>query len=151
MGKPDFIYTIYIKAKPEAVWDALRDPELTRLFWGWHRNASDWRPGARWEHQDYDDPQAVHVAGEVVVFDPPRRLVLTWGPPDAAAGDDRVSRVTFELKPFEDAVRLTVRHEELDPATLQGISAGWPAILSSLKSLLETGTPLASTTRRWAG
>ena len=150
MSGQDFLYTIYIRAAPETVWDALREPERTKLFWGWHRNASDWRPGSRWEHQDHDDPAAVHVAGEVIVFDPPHRLGLTWGPPDAAAGDDLVSRVSFALTPFGDAVQLVLHHADLDPAGLQGMAAGWPVILSSLKTLLETGEPLASTARRWA-
>lgn len=146
-----FVYVTYIATTPEKLWNALRDPEMTKRYWGRHRNASDWRPGARWEHQDYDDRTVVDIAGIVEEIDPPRRLVLTWAPPEQA--DDRVthSRVTFEIDSFEDSVRLTVTHEDLDPEMLKAIAMGWPAVLSSLKTLLETGAPLAATTRRWGG
>jgi uncharacterized protein YndB with AHSA1/START domain len=144
--KPEFVYTIYILAAPDAVWAALRDPEMTKQFWGRTRNVSDWQPGSRWEHQDYDDAATIDVAGTVIESDPPHRLVLSWD----SATQPGVSRVTFDLQAFQEATRLTITHEELDAASLKGVSLGWPAILSSLKSLLETGRPLAGTTRRFA-
>jgi uncharacterized protein YndB with AHSA1/START domain len=169
--KPEFVYVTYINATPEKVYDALLDPEMTKLFWGRARNVSDWKVGSRWSHQNYDDDNDVNVVGEVVEADRPRRLVLTWGSTHPAMKDDKPSRVTFLIeavfgaghdgaasgpKPraaFGGAVRLTVTHEELVVGSPmhKGVSTGWPAILSSLKTLLETGQPMPMTTRRWSG
>ncbi len=92
----------------------------------------------------------VRVAvGKVVESVPPRRLVLTWAAPADVANEAKHSRVTFEIEPFMDAVRLTVTHDELDSETLRAISQGWPGVLSSLKTLLETGRPMAMSLRRW--
>ena len=145
MSKPEFVYVIYIHATPEKIWQALIDPEMTREFWGRHRNASDWKPGSAWQHQNYDDASDISVAGTVVESDPPRRLVLTWAPPDSTD----VSRVTFEIEDFMGSAKLTVTHRELSEEALRGISEGWPAVLSSLKSLLETGASLPMTRQHW--
>lgn len=124
---------------------------MTREYWGVHRNRSDWQPGSEWRHEDYDDPALVHVTGRVVESDRPRRLVLTWKSLTTAAQD--TSRVTFEIEAYMEAVRLTVIHDEFEPGseTLKGVSSGWPAVLSSLKSLLETGQAMPMTRKRWAG
>lgn len=66
MSKPSFVYVTYINAPPEKVWNALIDPEMTKDYWGRHRNRSDWKPGSSWQHENYDDPGAVAVAGKVV-------------------------------------------------------------------------------------
>ncbi|MCT7375165.1 SRPBCC family protein [Chelativorans salis] len=149
--KPSFVYAIYIATTPEKLWQALQDPEMTKDYWGRSRNVSDWMPGSRWEHQNYDDSSIVDVAGEVVESDPPRRLVVTWADPEDAGDVSKHSRVTFEIEPAHDSVRLTVTHEglERDPKKLTAVSQGWPAILSSLKTLLETGEALPGTKRRW--
>jgi uncharacterized protein YndB with AHSA1/START domain len=153
MDKPSFVYVIYIATTPEKLWDALMDPEMTTQFWGRHRNVSDWKVGSKWEHQDYDNPATVDLVGKVIVCDPPRRLVLTWADPADAADEAKHSRVTFDIEPAYDSVRLTVTHDLLEPDSdmLRGITFGWPAVLSSLKTLLETGKPLPATTRRWGG
>jgi uncharacterized protein YndB with AHSA1/START domain len=78
MSKPEFVYVIYIQTTPQRIWDALRDPEMTKEFWGRRRNQSDWKIGSAWHHEDYDDASDVAVTGTVVESDPPRRLVLTW-------------------------------------------------------------------------
>lgn len=132
----------YIASTPEKVWDALRAPEMTKDYWGRHRNASD-----------YDDPDIVDLVGTVVDNSPPHRLVLTWAFPTDAADPEKHSRVTFSVEPFMDAVRLTVTHEglEADSPMLHGISQGWPVVLSSLKTLMETGQALPITTKRWSG
>jgi uncharacterized protein YndB with AHSA1/START domain len=148
MDKPKFVYVIYISTTPEKVWNALTDPGITRQYWWNHRNASDWKAGSKWEHRDFDDASLVDVVGKVVESTPPRRLVITWAAPEDASNESRHSRVTFDLEPYNDTVRLTVRHEELDSDVLRRISRGWPAVLSSLKSLLETGEPLSISTKR---
>ncbi|MFN4261771.1 MAG: SRPBCC family protein [Gemmataceae bacterium] len=151
MTKPDYVYVTYIKTTPEKLWQALLDPEMTKLFWGHHRNVSDWQPGSRWEHRDYADESLVDIVGKVLESLPPNRLVLSWADPVKASDPAAHSRLTFELQPFEDSVRLTVTHEQLDDEMHAAVSMGWPAVLSSLKTLMETGQPIVSTTRRWGG
>jgi uncharacterized protein YndB with AHSA1/START domain len=142
MSKPSFVYVSYIRATPEKVFDAITDRELTALYWG-HRNASDWKVGSTWEHQRIDGSDAVDIVGTVIENDRPRRLVITWASPATAADPEKVSRVVFDIEPYKaGAVKLTVTHSELEPNSgmLRGISAGWPLVLSALKSFLETGT-----------
>lgn len=152
MKKPGFVYVTYISSTPEKVYGALLDPEMTKLYWGCHKNVSDWKVGSTWSHQDYDDPEKVDVRGTVLEADPPRRLVLTWQSASAGEGE-RPSRVTFDIEAFMGEVRLTVTHDELEEGSpmWKGATNGWPAILSSLKTLLETGRPMPMTTRRWGG
>lgn len=142
MNKPDFVYVTYIVTTPEKLWNALLDPELTRRYWANHRNRSDWKKDSPWRHEIYDDPDTVHVEGRVIETDPPRRLVISWARPGELEREGRVSRVTFDIEPSGHSVRLTVTHDGLDPDMLRGISGGWPAVLSSLKTLLETGTAI---------
>lgn len=151
MDKPSFVYVVYIVTTPEKLWNALIDGEMTRQYWGLTRNVSDWKPGSTWQHQDYDDSSAVKIVGKVLESDPPRRLVLTWAWPTDAADESKNSKVSFEIEPFmEDAVKLTVTHSDLEPDSkmLKGITQGWPGVLCSLKTLLETGKPMV-TPRRW--
>jgi uncharacterized protein YndB with AHSA1/START domain len=123
------------------VWEALTDAELTALYWG-HSNVSDWQAGSAWEHRRTDGSGIADVVGTVVESDPPRRLVTTWTDPQGADGAEP-SQVTFDVEPYGEIVRLTVTHENLsDEAERQAASAGWAAVLSNLKSLLETGRPL---------
>jgi uncharacterized protein YndB with AHSA1/START domain len=148
MDRPSFVYVTYIATAPEKVWEALFDGEMSRLYWGQHRNvAAEWKVGARWAHEDCESG-AVAVEGEVLEYDPPKRLVLGWRSKQAPGAPTRVS---FTIEPFLGAVKLTVIHDDLEPGSpmWQGVTSGWPAILSSLKSLLETGKPMAMTTRRW--
>ena len=138
--KPTYVYVIYIHSTPERVWEALTDADLTADFWG-HSNVSDWRPGSRWEHVRTDGSGIADVAGTVLEADPPRRLVMTFG--SATDPDDPdASTVTFAVEPHEQIVRLTVMHEGLADEDYEAASAGWPAVLSNLKSLLETGSVL---------
>lgn len=139
MSRPSFIYVTYINSTPERVWQALTDPAFTRKYWFNHRNASDWQVGSEWRHEDYDDAGLVDIIGHVVESSPPRHLVLTWASPKDAKDPDKVSRVTFDIETCGDGVRL-----EPDSPMLSGISRGWPLVLSSLKTLLETGEPLPS-------
>jgi uncharacterized protein YndB with AHSA1/START domain len=151
MSKPSFVYVIYIQTTPEKLWGALLDPEMTKDYWGRHRNVSDWKTGSAWRHEDYDDASNVRITGTVVESNPPHRLVLTWAPPEKKDDPSKRSRVTFDIEPVMSEVRLTVTHEDLDEEMLRGVSSGWPAILSSLKTLLETGKAMPMTQKRWAG
>ncbi|MBX2923193.1 MAG: SRPBCC family protein [Chitinophagaceae bacterium] len=146
--KPDFVYVLFIKTTPEELFKALLDPEMTKQFWGRTRNVSDWKVGSTWEHQDYDNSSTVDVRGTVVEFEENKKLVLTWANPQ---DENNQSEVTFEIIPFMGSVQLKVTHKNLSDEARPMVSMGWSAILSSLKSLLETGEPLASTTRRWKG
>ncbi|HXX30869.1 MAG TPA: SRPBCC family protein [Myxococcaceae bacterium] len=148
MTKSKFVYVTYILATPEKVFRALTDPEFTRAYWS-HDNVSDWKPGSAWKHVDAGGSRTVDILGEVVENRPPRRLVVTWAYPADESEKAKHSRVTFDVEPVEEMVRLTVTHDELDPASdMAGrIAQGWPRVLSSLKTLLETGKPL----RTWAG
>ena len=136
--KPAFIYVLYIQSTAERVWQALTDPELTAQYWG-HSNVSDWQAGSGWQHQRTDGSGIADVVGTVTESSPPTRLVTTW----AAPGQEHPggpSRVTFDIEPYGDIVRLTVSHDNLaDDAERDGAAAGWAAVLSNLKSLLETG------------
>ena len=139
--RPEYVYVTYIKSTPERVWDALTDAELTAGYWG-HSNVSDWRPGSPWEHRRVDGSDIADLAGTVLESEPPRRLAMTFDPPGAAPPQGP-SRVTFDIEPYHEIVRLTVTHVNLaDDSALEAASAGWPAVLANLKSLLETGQVL---------
>lgn len=139
MSKSTFVYVTYIRSTPDKVFKALTDAEITRQYWG-HENISDWKPGSGWKHRD-PKSGATRILGEVVESKPPERLVITWASPENA---DRRSRVTFETETVADMVKLTVTHDDLEAGSEmdKGIRFGWPRVLSSLKSYLETGKPL---------
>lgn len=141
--QPTFVYVTYIEATPEEVWHALTDADLTARYWG-HRNESDWQAGSRWEHVRTDGSAIADVVGTVLEAEPPSRLVMTFDAPD----NDRAggpSSVTFTIEAFHEIVRVTVTHENLATAEdVEAVSAGWPAVLANLKSLLETGKVLSS-------
>jgi uncharacterized protein YndB with AHSA1/START domain len=147
MNNSKFVYVIYIATQPETLWKALLDAEFTRQYWE-HENVSDWQPGSSWEHRRTDAARTVDLVGRVLESQPPRHPVLTWARPQDKDNKAQHSRVTFDLEPVAEMVRLTTTHDELEAGSdmLRGISEGWPRVLSSLKSLLETGRPL----RTWA-
>lgn len=137
-NKPSFVYVTYIHSSPERVWTALTDADLTAEYWG-HSNVSDWEVGSRWEHQRTDGSGFADVVGTVLEAVPPDRLVITFAGPGEEPADGP-SQVTFHIEPHGEIVRLSVTHENLaDQAEYEAASAGWPAVLSNLKSLLETG------------
>jgi uncharacterized protein YndB with AHSA1/START domain len=140
-GKISFVYVTYIATTPEKVFAAITKPEIARLYWG-HENVSSWSPGDSWEHVRDDEARPVEIIGEVVEVSAPNRLVMTWAAPSQAADPESYSRVTFEIEPHANGVRLTVTHDALDAGSgmANGVSKGWPLVLSSLKSYLETGT-----------
>lgn len=138
--KSSFVYVTFIRSTPEKVFEAITKPEVARRYWG-HENVSDWKPGSRWEHVRADAERTVNIVGKVVEATPPSRLVLSWAGPAQADDPAAYSRVSFDIAPYEGMVRLTVTHDELEPGSGmdKGIRQGWPIVLSSLKSLLETG------------
>ncbi|MEU6247184.1 SRPBCC family protein [Glycomyces sp. NPDC047010] len=157
MSDNAFVYVTYVKAAPEQVWRALTEPEYTTRYWG-VAFATDWTPGSP---MTWDENGATTFAPgqEVLESDRPRRLAYTWHTftPEWAervgvtadvlaklAAEPR-SKVRFELEPAGGAVKLTVTHDGFpDPSTARDmVSEGWPMLLSSLKSLLETGEPIA--------
>ncbi|MFC3230689.1 SRPBCC family protein [Marinibaculum pumilum] len=148
MAKPEFVYVTYIRTTPERLWRALTAPEDTCRYWAETWQDCRWEQGAGWRLMIPDG--RIGDAGEVLEIDPPRKLVLSWRNEFMselrAAGP---SRLTYLLEPQDDVVKLTVTHraEGPDPALIEAVSDGWPGILASLKSLLETGEPLGFTSR----
>jgi uncharacterized protein YndB with AHSA1/START domain len=159
MEKTEFVYATYIRTTPEKLWEALTSGDFTEKYWFGFRLEVEQKVGGKVrilppkgmeEHGDH--------SGEVLVCEPGRKLVYTWNPkdrPELAKKRDGLSRVTYELAPMGSQVRLRLIHENLlpedvekDPNTFRGVNNGWPAILSSLKSLLETGEPIAFATDR---
>lgn len=143
MSDERFVYVIYIDSTPEKVWNALIDGEVTRQYWA-HENVSDWKPGSKWQHRRFDQTHTSDIVGEVIESAPPRHLVLTWAYPADASDKSKHCRVALDIEPVGKMVRLTVTHDDFKPGSdmLPKISNGWPRVLSSLKSLLETGRPL---------
>ena len=141
--KTSFLYVTYIHSTPDKVFEAITKPDLARRYWG-HENVSDWQPGSRWEHIRANDQRTVELVGKVIEASPPKRLVMTWTNASQEADPESYSRVTFDIEEYEDMVRLTVAHDDLiaGGGMAKGVSKGWPLVLSSLKSFLETGRGL---------
>jgi uncharacterized protein YndB with AHSA1/START domain len=142
MSKPEFVYVTYIETTPDKLWHALTDGDFTERYWFGVRLRSDWKVGSSFE-MVHGDGQ-VSDAGKVVEYDPPKRLAYTFVNMSDKYRNDRPALATFEIEPFGKLVKLTLTHEGFAPDSkmLPAISKGWPAILSSLKSILETGHPL---------
>ena len=145
MAESRFVYVTYIRTTPEKLWRALLDPEFTRRWWCDTHQESDWKPGASWRLMSPDGRAT--DSGEVVEFEPNRRLVLRWrNERRPELREEGYSRMTCELETVGESVKLTIIHEIDRPESkfIEAVSNGWPLILASLKSLLETGEPLAA-------
>ena len=125
-----FVYVTYIVSTPEKVFEAITKPEIARRYWG-HENVSDWQPGSNWQHVRADAQRTLQLVGEVVEVTPPTRLVITWANASQAGDPDATSRVSFDIAPYDDMVRLTVTHDELQAGSGmdKGIRQGWPIVL----------------------
>lgn len=149
MEKSTFVYVTYIRTTPEKLWQALTQTEIPREFFFATVLETEWKVGATWRSTAPDGKLV--DSGEILEIDPPKRLVLKWHnehkPECKAEGH---SRMTYELEPKGEMVKLSVLHEmDIGQSKfIQAVSNGWPIILSSLKSLLETGRPLEET-RTW--
>ena len=156
VDKPTFVYTTYIETTPEQLWQALTDPAFTSRYWGATFD-TDWNAGS---------PMTWHMAGTTIAdpaqvvleSEPYRRLSYAWHTVTSELGDsldltddarehlaaEARSKVTFELEPFGELVKLTVVHDGFEPDSVMAtmVSNGWPRVLSGLKTLLETGASL---------
>ena len=135
------VYSVFIKATPEQVWDAITKPEFTeKYFYGSRTKVT------RESYLSVDGEGHDLVKGTVLEHDPPTRLVHSWRAvydPETAAEDE--SRVTWEIEPQEGGLtKLTVVHDQLEasPKTAESVAGGWSYVLSGLKTLLETGEPM---------
>jgi uncharacterized protein YndB with AHSA1/START domain len=138
-----FVYVTYIVSTPDKVFEAITRPDVARRYWG-HENVSDWKVGSKWEHIRADDERTLQLVGKVIEISPPSRLVISWANASQAADPASHSRVTFAIEDYKDMVKLTVTHDELEAGSGMetGIRKGWPIVLSSMKSFLETGRGL---------
>jgi uncharacterized protein YndB with AHSA1/START domain len=141
MSSERFVYVTYIASTPGEVWQALLEGEITRQYWKCE-NISDWTPGAKWQLVADNDQRSVLHIGEVLENLPEKRLALSWADPADAGDPSRHSRLYIDIETVGDMVRLTITHDQLTPEMQQKITLGWPRVLSSLKSFLETGKPL---------
>jgi uncharacterized protein YndB with AHSA1/START domain len=152
MNKPEFVYVSYIATTPEKLWKALISPEFTRQYWAGGTIQSDWKVGSPVKILKSDG--GLDWRGEILQFDPPRVLSYTFDPQGFLKSEgisEPPSRVTFEISQLgpeptskRRVVRLQVTHDNFEPdsAVAPAVSQGWPAILSSLKTLLESGRSL---------
>lgn len=139
MEKNTFVYVTYIDTTPKKLWEAITKPKFTRQYWAGMANVSTWKKGSKWEHHTKDNE--AWVTGEVVECIPPKRLVLTWADPDDLKDK---SRVTLEIEKMKGSVCLKVTHDQFKKgSTMAGkVAQGWPRVLSSMKTFLETGKGL---------
>ena len=149
MANSRFVYVTYIRTTPEKLWQALTDPEITRRYWLECWQESEWKTGTSWRLMIPDG--RVGDSGEILEIEPPRRLVVSWHnefKPELR--EEGYSRMTYEMEKKGGSVKLTITHEMDRPGSkfIEAVSGGWPLILASLKSSLETGEPLEET-RRW--
>ena len=142
-SKPEFVYVTYIRATIDKVWEALTKPDFTRQYWFGFEQRSGWTKGASWQIVGQDGK--IWDSGEILEIDPPRRVVISWTHQmkDELRAEG-ASRATYELEPVGDTVKLTIVHVG-GPKLIEAVSGGWPQVLASLKSLLETGRPLERT------
>jgi len=150
-----YIYTTYIRTTPEKLWQALTSADFSEKYWFGYRIEGDWKLGGKLNFQAPKNMNP-HLAKKadscldddsckVLIYEPPRRLSYTF-PNKEADTHRKPSRVTFDLTPMGEMVKLRLVHEDLlpqdvnaDPTSWSGINNGWPGVISSLKSLLETG------------
>lgn len=139
--KSSFVYVTYIRTTPEKLWKALTSAEFVQQYWLGVRAEAEWKKGGSWKLVLPDG--RIADTGEIVEFEQKKRLAIRWQHelrPDLKAEGPSLCTMEIESAPGE-AVKLTVTHsiERKDSQFIVAVSGGWPQILSSLKSLLETG------------
>src|SRR6266436_7917100 len=139
--KPVTVYTIYIASTPEKVWEALTSAEFSRKYFFGNAVEVDLKVGGAYIVRTLDG--ALHISGEVIECDPPKKLTVTFNVNWPALVEKLgPTLVTYEIEQTGEAVKLTMLQSHDRPLSddiLSGGRQGWPAILSSLKSVLETG------------
>lgn len=141
IAPPDLVYVTYIRAAPQRIWDALTRSELTQQFFFGRTVESDWRRGSAWRMLQPDG--SPDVSGDVLESDPPRRLKLSWRV--EWAGQLEPAIITYDIEPVGDVAKLTLTQHTPGAIPRKFVKAGqqgWAIIMSSLKSLLETGQPI---------
>jgi uncharacterized protein YndB with AHSA1/START domain len=143
------VYVVYIKTTPEKLWEAITSPKFTEQYFFYTRVHSDFRKGGDIIYQmtGPGGKVSIPVKGEIIEADPPHRLVHTFqhaGPHTGGSDYSAPSRVVYEIEKLDELVKLTLTHDEFggDMDTFDSVGGGWPMIVNSLKTLLETGTPL---------
>jgi uncharacterized protein YndB with AHSA1/START domain len=141
MSKPVFVYVTYIASTPEKVFKALTDADAIAKYWFGHAVTSDWKVGSPVK---FHREGKLTLSGQVLENDPPRRLSYTFTPHHEPHNGAETSRVVMDLEQQRDQVKLTVTHDDFAPDSkvFASISNGWPLVLSSLKSYLETNRVL---------
>lgn len=149
MAASRFLYVIYIRSSAQKLWQALLEPEYTRQYWVETWQDCDWKVGSSWKLMIPDG--RIGDSGEVLEILPQHRLAVSWRnefKPEMT--EEGYSKLTYQLEPLGEGTKLTLIHEmdRPDSKLIEAVSTGWPMILSSLKSLLETGESLPET-RNW--
>ena len=142
-GGPRHVYQIYIRCTAEQLWRAITDGALTQGYFGECTVESDWVVGSSVAYRDASG--AVVVDGDLIALEPERLLRMTWREREPGYENDPPSRVSWEIEPQGAVCKLTIVHDGFgsETKTYDSVGAGWPAVLSGLKTLLETGQPLA--------
>ena len=144
-NKLAYTYEIYIGAPVDRVWAGLIDGDITKKYVYGTRFDGKLKKGARYAYVGDGDFKVVD--GEILDVEPGKRLVMTWRAHwDDSVAKDPPSRVTYELSQARSSTKLRLVHDDFDTQTVTytGSVEGWPLMLSSLKSILETGKPLAT-------
>ncbi len=159
VSSPAFTYTTFIRTTPERLWQALTEPAFTRRYWQGTEFSTDWEAGSTMTVSNHDRGYEIADPEQLVVESYPyRRLSYTWHTFTeewaraydmseefrARVAAERRSKVTFDIEDLGQTVKLTVIHDDFDPGStvLESVSQGWPAVISNLKTLLETGDVL---------
>jgi uncharacterized protein YndB with AHSA1/START domain len=140
---PDVVYISYIRATPQKTWDALTKSEFTKQFFFGRAIEGEWRQGSRWRLIMEDG--RTDVSGKVLISDPPRKLQVTWVVEWIEDAPKEPTIITYDIESAGELVKLTMTQHtdaKVPRKYLEGGRQGWAAILSSLKSLLETGEAL---------
>jgi uncharacterized protein YndB with AHSA1/START domain len=144
MSNPKFVYVTYIETTPEKLWNALTQSKFTEQYWFGSAIETNWSPGSAIKLRRGND---LLVSGKVIESKPYTRLAYTWvHEKDGQFRDEKPSQVAFEIEQMGENVKLTVLHDDFAPDSkvFGMISNGWPMVLASLKSLLETGHALST-------
>lgn len=155
------VFRIVIKASAQAIWDAITKPEWSERYGYGGRTEYDLKPGGSYCHKASAEMRALGlpetiIVGEVIESNPPQKLVQTWHPLfDANTTAERPTRLTYEIQEHEGGIcTVTITHDVTGAPMVGGMvpgggdpvkgGGGWPWVLSDLKTLLETGKPLAA-------